>query len=102
MKIVDANVILRFLLYDVEELSAKAANILEENIVFMPVEVIAEIIYVLEKVYNVENAEISDTIIKLIQSDNIEVLDFDVIEEALELYGRRKFSQASSFSIILS
>ncbi|QSQ10284.1 hypothetical protein H0A61_02685 [Koleobacter methoxysyntrophicus] len=50
MKIVDANIVLRYLLDDAEELSEKAAEILENNEVFLPNEVIAEVVYVLEKV----------------------------------------------------
>lgn len=46
MKIVDANIILRYLLNDHEELSDKATMIIEENEVLLPNEVIAEIVYV--------------------------------------------------------
>lgn len=58
MKIVDANIILRYLLNDTEELAEKAADIIENNKVLVPNEVIAEIVYVLEKVYKVKNDEI--------------------------------------------
>lgn len=91
MKIVDANIILRFLLNDVEELSEKATEILENNEVFIPNEVIAEIVYVLEKVYGVKNDEINYTLMRLFKHDNIKVSDLDIIEEALDLYGRRRF-----------
>ena len=91
MKIVDANIILRFLLDDIEELAVKAATILENNRIYIPFEIIAEIVYVLEKVYKVRNSEISDTLIKLVQNNNIEVLDLDVVIEALSLYGCQRF-----------
>ena len=55
MKIVDANIILRYLLNDTEDLSAKAADLLENNEVMVPNEVIAEIVYVLEKVYKIKS-----------------------------------------------
>ncbi len=55
MKIVDANIILRYLLDDHEMLSEEAAAIIENNKVLLPNEVIAEIVYVLEKVYEVGN-----------------------------------------------
>jgi len=54
MIIVDANIVLRYLLNDTENLSEKAADILENNNVFLLNEVIAEIVYVLEKVYKVK------------------------------------------------
>ena len=46
MKIVDANIVLRYLLNDAEDLSEKAIELLENNDVFIPNEVIAEIVYV--------------------------------------------------------
>lgn len=50
MKIVDANIVLRYLLNDIEELLEKAAEILENNEVFVPNEVIAEKDIVIELV----------------------------------------------------
>jgi predicted nucleic-acid-binding protein len=50
MKIVDANFVLRYLLQDNEKLSNKAKDIIENNEIFIPTEVVAEIVYVLEKV----------------------------------------------------
>ena len=88
MKIVDANIVLRYLLNDTEELAEKATEILENNEVFIPNEVIAEIVYVLEKVYKVKNDEISDTLRNLLQYRNLKVADLDVVEEALVLYGK--------------
>jgi predicted nucleic-acid-binding protein len=91
MKIVDANIILKYLLNDAEELAAKATDIIENNKVLVPNEVIAEIVYVLEKVYKVKNDEISRTLKELFQYDNLKVDDLEVIETALELYGSRRF-----------
>ncbi len=90
MKIVDANIILRYLLNDTETLSDKAADILENNEVFVPNEVIAEVVYVLEKVYKVENKEISDSLIELFDYENLQVGDIELINEALRLYAERK------------
>ena len=50
MSIVDANVVLRYLLDDHPDLSAKAADILEQNTVTLPIEVACEVVYVLQKV----------------------------------------------------
>lgn len=90
MKIADANIVLRYLLNDTKELAERATDILENNEVFIPNEVIAEIVYVLEKVYNVKNDEISDILKNLFGYSNIKVADIGVIEEALTLYGKRK------------
>ncbi|KPC97249.1 pilus assembly protein [Geobacillus sp. Sah69] len=90
MKIIDANIILRYLLNDHDDLSAKAATIIENNKVLLLKEVVVEVIYVLEKVYNVANAEISDTLLELFKYDNIDVDDIEIVEEALILFGRRR------------
>jgi PIN domain. len=81
MQIVDANT---------EVLSEKAAQILENNEVFVPNEVIAEIVYVLEKVYKIKNDEISNTLKELFEYGNLEVDDIDILKEALNLYSKRK------------
>ncbi|KDE49469.1 PIN domain-containing protein [Geobacillus sp. G4] len=90
MKIIDANIILRYLLNDHDELSGKAATIIEDNKVLLLREVIVEVVYVLEKVYNVKNDEISDILLELLKYDNIEVDDIEVVEEALALFGKRR------------
>lgn len=91
MIIIDANIILRYLLNDTEELATKATDIIENNKVLIPNEVIAEVVYVLEKVYKVKNDDISRILKELFQYDNLKVDDLEVIETALELYGRRRF-----------
>jgi predicted nucleic-acid-binding protein len=54
MQIIDANIILRYLLKDNPVLFNKAAGIIEGNKeIFIPNEVVAETVYVLEKVYGV-------------------------------------------------
>ena len=90
MKIADANIVLRYLLNDHEELSEKATVIIENNEVLLPNEVIAEIVYVLEKVYEVKNEEISDILLELFKYTHIVVDDIDVLEEAFLLFGKRR------------
>jgi predicted nucleic-acid-binding protein len=90
MKIIDANIILRYLLNDSQELSEKATEILENNSVFVPNEIIAEVVYVLEKVYKVERQEIFLSLKELFDYDNIEVANLKLILSALSLYSERK------------
>jgi len=59
MRIVDANVILRYLLADNEELSGQAAQIIDNNKIDIPIEVLCEVVYVLEKVYKAKRKDIS-------------------------------------------
>lgn len=90
MKIVDANIVLRYLLNDTEDLSEKATELLENNEVLVPNEVIAEIVYVLEKVYKIENGEISNALMELFEYGNIQVSDIEIVNEALRAYSERK------------
>jgi len=90
MKIVDANIILRYLLNDSDDLSDRAAEILENNMVFVPNEVVAEIVYVLEKVYKVEKGKISIALLELFEYGNLQVGDFGIVNEALRVYAERK------------
>jgi len=90
MLIVDANIVLRYLLFDNVELAEKASEIIENNKVFIPFEVAAEIVYVLEKVYKVERPEISRSIKELLGSDNIQTYDSDVLNKALDIFSSKK------------
>jgi len=54
MKIVDANIILRYLLEDHAEYFEKAISIVGKNRILLINEVVAEVVYVLEKVYQID------------------------------------------------
>ncbi|HBC86153.1 MAG TPA: pilus assembly protein [Lentisphaeria bacterium] len=90
MRIVDANVILRYLLDDHPLLSAKAAKQIESNQVFIPSEVVCEVVYVLEKVYSVERIEIMDKLTSLMESPHVSVFNIEIILQGLKLYSSRK------------
>ncbi|RAK08439.1 putative nucleic-acid-binding protein [Halanaerobium saccharolyticum] len=88
MKIIDANVILRYFMNDSKKMSKKAAQIIEsENILLLP-EVIAEVVYVLEGVYNLEKNKISKTILELIDFENINLKEEEVLINALQKYSK--------------
>ena len=57
--LIDANVILRYLLKDVDDVAEESSRIIERG-AFTISEVLAEVVYVLMKVYYVERQEISD------------------------------------------
>jgi predicted nucleic-acid-binding protein len=69
-EIIDANIVLRYLLNDHEQMSKASTEIIEHTDVFLPFEVCAEVVYVLEKVYNVPCSNICEAILKLIQYPN--------------------------------
>lgn len=88
MKIVDANFILRYLLNDIEDQAKEAFSILNSSSISLLNEVIAEIVYVLEKVYKVDRNRICNELKDLIESDNIKVDNIDVISYALDIFSK--------------
>ncbi|WP_201218902.1 hypothetical protein [Halochromatium roseum] len=58
--------VLRYLLEDHAELSPRAAEILEQQQVTLPIEVACEVVYVLQKVYSVERDTISQRLTELV------------------------------------
>lgn len=63
---------------------------LKKNDVLLPNEVVAEIVYVLEKVYDVGNEEICETLLKLFKNGSVIAEDFEILEEALTLFGKKR------------
>ena len=86
--IIDANIILRSILSDNEQLSKQAKNIIENNECFAPNEVIAEVVFVLQKVYEVPREEIAALLSK--SFNYFEVADEVLLREALFFYGKTK------------
>jgi len=86
MALVDANIVLRYILRDNKELARNAKVIIENKEVEIPFEVIAEIVYVLEKVYSVGRNEIYESILLVSGYSNVIVTDYTVLEYALNEY----------------
>ena len=84
VKLVDANVILRYLLGDHPDMSESARQIINLGAFTVP-EVIAEVVYVLKEVYQVERKEIGETLTDFL--DEIEIDNKEVMKEALYLFG---------------
>ena len=90
MQIVDANIILRYLLNDHTAHFNAAVEIIENNTIFVPFKVAAEVVYVLEKVYQVPRIEISESLNILISYPDISFNDKKIIMEALKIYKDKK------------
>ena len=90
MIIVDANVVLRYLLADIEYLYRNAKDIIENKPIYLPNEILAEIVYVLEKVYLADRKEISDTLINLLKYKNISTYDSETANNALSTFSGTK------------
>jgi predicted nucleic-acid-binding protein len=91
MNIVDANIILRYVLDDHAELSPKAAEILEQQTVRLPIEVACEVVYVLQKVYTVDREDIRQQLGNLLDENLVEMEKSAVFLKALECYSKSKF-----------
>lgn len=83
MKLIDANVILRYILNDIKEQAEQAEKIINEGAFTLP-EIIAEVVYVLSKGYDVPREDISSLVTPVL--DEIGIEHKDVIREALKLY----------------
>ncbi|MDY6296326.1 MAG: PIN domain-containing protein [Schwartzia succinivorans] len=82
--LVDANIILRYLLQDDDKMFQESKRIIENGAEALP-EVLAEVVYVLMKVYEVGRHEISEAL--RIMLSEVQVNNSAVIDKALELFG---------------
>ncbi len=91
MSVVDANVILRYILDDHAELSPKAAEILEQQqTVTLTLEVACEVVYVLQKVYAVDRKEIQWQLSNLLHEELVAMEKASVFLAALDYYSTSK------------
>lgn len=60
--------------------------------VFLPNEVIAEIVYVLEKDYKAKRKNISNALLELFKYGNIEVADIGIVGESLKVYAEKNWN----------
>ena len=85
--LVDANVVLRYMLCDDETMSGKAEQAIHDGAYLLP-EVLAEVVYVLFGVYSVPREELASRLqilVKEVQAEHPEVLD-----TALATFGTTK------------
>lgn len=82
-KLIDANVILRYLLGDHPQMSEEAKRIIKNGAFTLP-EVLAEVVYALKGVYHVGRTEIAMTLIEFL--DEISIDNQEAICEALTLF----------------
>ncbi|MDL1955667.1 MAG: PIN domain-containing protein [Candidatus Desulfofervidus auxilii] len=88
---IDANIILRYLLKDNEELYSLANNFFEavfsgEKIAYILQSVLAEVIYVLIKLYKIEKEQVIEVLEKFLSNKNIKVQDKNVTITAIHLF----------------
>lgn len=86
MVLLDASMILRYLLNDNQEMADKAERLLNNGDVAVTIEVVAEVVYVLKGVYSMDREKIVETV-----KDYLELVSCqkrDVLITALDAYGQ--------------
>ncbi|MCL2222220.1 MAG: type II toxin-antitoxin system VapC family toxin [Oscillospiraceae bacterium] len=90
MQIVDTNIVLRYILSDNEKLSAQAEKIIDNNHIHIPIEVLCEVVYVLEKVYNAARNDVVAQLTDFIDAPNVAVPHREAVLLGLQNYGLGK------------
>jgi len=86
MILLDANYILRFLLKDNLEMYKTSKECISNNNCLIPNEVLAEVVFVLLKVYKVKRDDISNSLISFLNYDNIILNDKNNIIKSLNIF----------------
>lgn len=82
----DANAVLRFLLQDLEEQFQQVRDIVKRDRCYVTLEVMAEVCYVLEGLYQVSRKDIVDNFRRL--NYDVTILNADVFLRALEIFDK--------------
>lgn len=90
MSLVDTNIILRYLLNDIPEQSEIARLELKKDNVKILTQVVAEVIYVLSKIYKINRKEISENLLKIFSLDGVIVENEEIVVFAVAEYGNSK------------
>ena len=86
MVMLDTNMILRYLLNDNEEMALKAENVIKKERVYVTIEIIAEVVYVLKGVYSVEREEIKESLLAFLKE--VAAVEEDVLKLGIETYAK--------------
>ena len=84
MVMLDANAILRYILNDNEDMALEVTEVIRSEDIIVTIEVIAELVYVLKRVYGVDKKAISETILDFISDVN--VVGKDILVLGIETY----------------
>lgn len=87
MRMLDANIILRYLLNDNEKMADEAEKIIREERAWVTTEVMAEVVYVLKGVYGVGCREIKTSLLSFLSE--VETTEREIIELGLEIYAEK-------------
>ena len=89
MKKIDANIVLRYLMNDHAENSSKAKEIIEKNIVEIPVEALCEVVYVLTGYYKINRQNVSFELKRFFESTNCNLEHREAVLKGLEYFAKQ-------------
>lgn len=87
MVMLDANVILRYLLNDDERMASEAENIIKNMPVQVTIEIVAEVVYVLKGVYHIGRMEIGQCLLDFLAEVN--TTKPDVLKLGIETFAKQ-------------
>ena len=87
MVMLDANIILRYLLNDNEQMADEAEKIIKENAALVTIEIIAEVVYVLKRVYSIERDIIKSSLFDFLSE--VQANELEVIKLGLTVYSEK-------------
>ncbi len=87
MIILDTNMILRYLLNDNKEMADEAEKVIKQGNAGVTIEIIAEVVYVLKRVYSIERDLIKISLLNFLLE--VQADEKDVIKVGLEIYGKQ-------------
>lgn len=88
MLILDANIILRFLLNDNAEMALEAKRLVTSGNAYVTIEVVAEVVYVLGGLYGLDRDRVSNALMRFLTLVNSR--QADVLRLALQAYAAHK------------
>lgn len=105
MTFLDTNVILRYLTWDEPKKAKKCEALFKrasegEEVLYTTTLVITEIIWVLEKAYNLSKNEIVTHIQKILNTPNINIDEKDILLAAIGLYEIKKIDFIDAYNAI--
>lgn len=86
----DANYILRYLINDDQAMAEEADRTIAAQTVFMADEIIAEVIYVLDGVYQVPRNKIAALVSQLLSLETVLTSHPEILQDALGLFGESR------------
>jgi len=89
MKKIDANIVLRYMMNDHAELSTKSKEIIEQNIVEVPIEVLCEVVYVLTGHYRIEKKNVCTEIKRFFELTQCTLNNREVVFQGLEYFRKQ-------------